>query len=161
MAHKRKQITEAFIDIEDLNGTALDWAVAKSLGELERIVKVGTANANAVVYDPQSKMMFSMCGGLTYAPSIQWDRGGVLLERFNIEVTNVAVTRGAIAEESSASDDTWMASIVGADGLTSQQFGCSYLQAAMRCLVDSKLGYYVKVPNFISNSRYTCTPILN
>lgn len=102
----------------ELTGAALDWAVAKIEGrEFE---------------DPGSFLEFYDEGGMRY--SIEWAMGGPIIEREKISLTPFP--------------NCWEAQGAGVhyrdDAL---QTGDTPLIAAMRCLVASKLGDEIDVPD--------------
>ena len=109
----------------DLQGAALDWAVAKCEGREPSYYK-GRMRATAHPDFPDSPPMFGP--ELNY--SIDWAQGGPIIERERIEL------RGD-------GDGGWIAY----DNLNPEQKGTTPLIAAMRCYVASKLGDSVEVPD--------------
>lgn len=103
----------------ELQGAALDWAVAKCEGLDVRLLNGGT---EMVLRD-----------GDWWYPSESWAQGGPIIAREWISTTN--------------SDDEWLAEIATdcADGYLSAT-GPTPLIAAMRCYVASKLGDEVEIP---------------
>jgi hypothetical protein len=91
----------------ELIGTALDWAVAKAIGE----------------YKPTAVPSYST----------NWAQGGPIIEREGITVSYGSPVTGL----------EWMACDRGS---TNIQHGPTYLIAAMRCYVASKLGDDVDIP---------------
>jgi len=100
--------------VSELSGIALDWAVAKA---------GGTTNIDFVWELMKGK----------FNPSTDWARGGVIIEREWINLTN--------------QDDIWTAEIADdvPDGYITMQ-GTTPLIAAMRCYVTSRLGDEVQLP---------------
>ena len=112
----------------DLTGPALDWAVAKSEG----------LNPNS---DPKIRRQyvgysgFAEANGFGYAIkhySTDWSQGGPIIERKWIEL--------------GAYHDQWRAVFHGEEGSIHQD-GPTPLIAAMRCIVASRLGDGVEVPD--------------
>jgi hypothetical protein len=101
----------------ELEGAALDWAVAKAnYGD----------NMNAVMNHPA-------VANIPYTPSTDWVQGGPIIERENISTK--------------AQQPDWAAYIAICDGMTDRVLpGPTPLIAAMRCYVASKLGDTVEIP---------------
>lgn len=108
------------VETSELTGAALDWAVAKCEG-----VKV-------TKYLESPNLFFGV-GFDKYKPSTNWSQGGPIIEREKVGIGH-AWTEGE-----------WLAS---AHDMDSPQFtGPTPLIAAMRCLVASKLGDEVEIPD--------------
>ena len=111
------------IKTSELTGAALDWAVAKALGNTVRIeqfqgrVRVLLAGQRRSAYN----------GG--FQPSTDWAQGGPIIER---EYIWLEINEGQCYAHK--------------DGLRYQE-GETPLVAAMRCLVAAKLGDEVEVPD--------------
>jgi len=111
--------------VSDLQGAALDWAVAKCEGfPIER----------KQYSDPDDWVWYY--NGLSYYPSEDWSQGGPIIERECIQLTI---------------DRTWVATLTCED----KKFGgveCFELRgptpliAAMRCYVASRLGDEIEIP---------------
>jgi len=104
----------------ELTGAALDWAVAKCEG-----------------FDPETLntktgVVYSLRYGV-YTPSTNWSQGGPIIEREAITVSEGSPVIGL----------EWMACDRGS---THIQHGPTYLIAAMRCYVASKLGDDIDLP---------------
>ena len=110
------------IKTNELNGAALDWAVAEAEGDVR------------LQYDSREGLIINnVLGWFPYRPSAAWQQGGPIIEREGISVWLF-------------DDVTWKAEkpLLGVD--------CVYeaptpLIAAMRCYVASELGHEVEVPN--------------
>ncbi len=112
----------------ELIGPALDWAVAKCEGYNPFVV-----DKNAAYYSPDH-------GSLVYALfSTNWSQGGPIIERELIRV--ISPTAKGI---------NWVARIrcgmIGTVHEWLESYGPTPLIAAMRCLVASKLGDEVEIP---------------
>ena len=114
----------------ELQGAALDWAVAKAEG-----------NDQFAQYTPHLRVYYQRTDGLasytvTFCPSTDWTRGGPLIERECIDIM--------------FEGPEWYAYMryEAADGYnrTLQYDGPTPLIAAMRCYVASKLGDEVEIP---------------
>ena len=101
----------------DLEGAALDWAVAKCIYEPDDVV---ICDGRVFAYDDATK---------GFNPSTNWAQGGPIIERekMTLEWTG----------------EDWMAYIRHDE----EYFGPTPLIAAMRCYVVSQLGDEVEVPN--------------
>lgn len=103
------------MNVDELSGAALDWAVAECQGFTD--------------YDPTTNTMLPprkeygrvFLGGYSY--STDWEMGGPIIEREGIQLARLG--------------DVWEA-WVDADGVFCQ--GPTPLIAAMRCYVSSKQG---------------------
>ncbi len=125
------------IKVANATGPALDWLVAKALGELEAEVLVGKATTKAVIVDDGGGP-FSFRIGEYFRPSTDWSQAGPIIERERIEVREgnpLYFPQGN--EYGDHYESLW---------LSGKQHGRTPLIAAMRCLVASKLGDTVEVP---------------
>jgi hypothetical protein len=112
------------IKTSELIGPALDWAVAKCMGH-----RVAECHGTYIrIYLPDPKQAGYT---LAFCPSTDWSQGGPIIQRERIAV------------EWGKNSCQWLADIN--DGLFIQ-CGNTYLQAAMRCYVASKLGDEVEIP---------------
>lgn len=102
----------------DLTGDALDWAVAQCEGRTDKYW-----------------MNDSVWGN--YSPSTRWALGGEIIERENISINTRCNGEDRIASIYSAVTENWEGHV---DGET-------FLVAAMRCYVASKMGSEVIVPD--------------
>ncbi len=120
------------IKTSKLTGAALDWAVAKAEGILDRI-ELEQVNGVWSVAIPDL--------GCSFEPSTCWTQGGPIIEREKIDLFTEKGT-----------PESWVASVAryqnGAKlvGWRRHQYGPTPLIAAMRCYVASKLGDEVDVP---------------
>jgi hypothetical protein len=128
----------------ELTGAALDWAVAKCEGHLEPMRELRGKMIPRVVLDPEwygydnkPMLRFNPAPDVyyrpDYAPSTDWETGGPIIEREAITVSEGSFVRGL----------EWMACDRGSSCI---QHGPTYLIAAMRCYVASKLGDEVEIP---------------
>lgn len=106
--------------VNELQGAALDWAVAKCEGEEVRLVK------------GQLETLWTENG---WKPSSDWAQGGPIIEREKIEVryrvgVNMTATIDGQFEQTAAYSER----------------PNPMLTAAMRCLVASKLGAEIELP---------------
>ncbi len=109
------------IKTSELTGAALDWAVAKAEGILDRI-ELEQINGVWSVTIPDL--------GCIFEPSICWTQGGSIIEREGIELSRYA--------------PQWAAYLGGL--IKTSGHGPTPLVAAMRCYVASKLGDEIDVP---------------
>ena len=129
----------------ELIGPALDWAVAKSMGFnmhtgalLGGFIREGTWLQGYYIHNENAWLPLRL-----YKPSSEWDKGGPIIERKKIKI-------------SPNLNDTWSAQIRHETshplvahkvlaGWTNSS-GPTILVAAMRCLVRSKLGDEIELP---------------
>ena len=130
--------------VADLEGAALDWAVAKcefpshvlrfqrgpvATGYIEEVQRFRWVKGR---YTPcalsEAEHLYEPETGSYYCPSTSWGIGGPIIERDDIQLTGCGAFRHAAHHNNSAS------------------FGPTPLIAAMRCYVASKLGIAVEVP---------------
>lgn len=104
----------------ELNGPALDWAVAKCEGVDVEYITDGITKC--LLCNPSGR----------YAPSTDWSQGGPIIEREWVDLHCV-------------NDSLWEAECPAVGGLAMQN-GPTPLVAAMRCYVASKLGDTVNLP---------------
>ncbi len=112
----------------ELEGAALDWAVAKCEGGGAAYVKTHSRGEVLMLSDdihPWSR-------GDTWGPSYNWSQGGPIIEREQIDIQCYPRRNGGHIWRTCYSD------------------GPTPLVAAMRCYVASKLGETVEVPEDIA-----------
>jgi hypothetical protein len=106
----------------ELQGPALDWAVAKCEG-------IDLFETEGWLYDHDTGTR------KPYGPSTNWSQGGPIIER-----ERIALCPGYLWEASKDFD------AVGGDTDTAVEHGPTPLVAAMRCFVTSTLGEEVEIP---------------
>ena len=110
------------IKVSELQGAALDWAVAKcEVGE-----PVGSFLDGVVVHPDYNK----------FYPSTNWAQGGPIIEREGINVERV---------NNHGKWEAWTPAPERRSGEAVEQ-GTTPLIAAMRCYVASKLGDEIEIP---------------
>ena len=117
------------VKTSELQGAALDWAVAKCEGVW--VEYVDDEITQCLLQKPSGR----------YAPSTDWAQGGPIIEREGIAIDCIRCNGnidGWQAANMVADDENWDANV---------QYGPTPLVAAMRCYVSSKLGDEVEVPN--------------
>ena len=118
----------------ELQGAALDWAVANCEGELSQ--------HGGQVHLVESKVRFyEDTLDIQYTPSTNWAQGGPIIERETIALGTW--------------DDEWLATSFD-DPVVSEGFGPTPLIAAMRCYVASQLGGEVELPEELIEVK-TCS----
>lgn len=118
------------VEVSNLTGAALDWAVAKCEG----------LHAAETTNNP---FYFKWHCGNIPAYSTDWAQGGPIIEREGIRIT----PNGPVP-------DRWWAECVlpaDKDWDTAEYCGPTPLIAAMRCYVASKLGDEIKIPKELLN----------
>jgi hypothetical protein len=101
----------------DLTGAALDWAVAKCEGMAE-------------YYMPDEQCAFDD-EGVAFEPSCNWAQGGPIIEREEIAIWP---------------DENGGYFASANEGASKDYHAETYLIAAMRCYVASKLGDEIELP---------------
>ena len=119
------------IKTSELQGTALDWAVAKCDGRtIQRDpMEFGITTSEGGYWVWETQPFYYAKIGRSYTPSTDWAQGGPIIEREGVQLARVG--------------DVWEA-WVDADGVFCQ--GPTPLTAAMRCFVSSRLGDEVEIP---------------
>lgn len=108
----------------ELNGPALDWAVAKCEGAGSAFVQTHSRGEVLLLSDHT----MDCDAGDHFKPSTDWMQGGPIIEREGIAIYLYG-------------DSQWNAHIGG-----KEMVGTTPLIAAMRCYVASKLGDNIEVP---------------
>ena len=132
------------IKTSELTGAALDWAVAKCEGEEFEIkdgaLVIGTRYESNSVDDD-----YGCEFDIEYRPSQDWAQGGPIIEREGIDLYCNVPTNTAHADP--AWRGSWRAKYHRCGFGTEMSYGPTPLIAACRCLVASKLGDEVEVPD--------------
>jgi hypothetical protein len=127
------------VKTSDLQGAALDWAVAKGEG-----MHVVMARGGWFVFDSDAYSEFRNDYNDSklqmFCPSTNWAQGGPILEREKIELTYYIGT------------DEWLATRIGGPAV-SEEWGPTPLVAAMRCYVASTLGDTLELPKELQNQK--------
>lgn len=126
MTIKPTHTTGIEMKTSELKGPALDWAVAKADGREPIVTPFKNSRGNALY-----RSEWEQCEGIRWQPSTDWSQGGPLIERERIDVFSVRNGNGWCAQS---------------DVRVYNGYGPTPLIAAMRCLVASKLGDTVQVP---------------
>jgi hypothetical protein len=120
------------IKTSELIGAALDWAVAKCEGLLER----GSAPLGAAVCKISGdRVILTFCArdDNEYEPSTYWSQGGPIVEREGINLLKVGIKN-------------WRATMDYGSNGSPVFHDVNPLIVAMRCYVASKLGDEVEIP---------------
>lgn len=129
----------------ELEGNALDWAVATIDGRTIRRDPMGFGNKSEGGYwiweevpgGNINKAVYQKIGR-NYSPSTKWEQGGPLIDK----IEGLEVRRWM----ESAPESKYQAEIHSREG-DWVAFGPTILIAAMRCMVASKLGDEVNLPS--------------
>ena len=119
----------AKVKTNELIGPALDWLVAKCQGYVEQGVYGTPEFRDSEVYLRYCDAVLNSC----YSPTTDWAQGGPILDRERITIrqwTNMPSIHAYMPHDGAP----WGA-------------GPTPLIAAMRCLITSKLGREVEVPD--------------
>jgi len=114
------------IKVSEATNLQINWLVAKCKG-----IKLTNGFYNRLLVD--GRMSMGQSSLAAYNPTTDWAQGGPILEREGITLSD-------------ASDTMWSAGYKG----TLNHFGPTPLIAAMRCMVSSKLGKEVEVPDVLA-----------
>jgi Protein of unknown function (DUF2591) len=118
---------------ENLQGAALDWAVAKCEG-----MHVAMSRGGWFVFDSDAYSEFRNDYNDSklqmFRPSTNWAQGGPIIERERITLDGTAIL------------NQWMAVFYVPDEEPWEMRGPTPLIAAMRCYVASKLGDTIDLP---------------
>lgn len=125
------------VKVKNLIGAALDWAVAKAEGLPVMLDPMGFKTGSESGYwvwsnEPgglQTKI------GRGYSPSTVWAQGGLIVDR----------ERPHMAPVTYNGEPSWQSWVCGQSS-ASGSFGSTFLIAAMRCHVTSRLGDEIEVP---------------
>ena len=118
------------VKTSELQGAALDWAVANCEGELSQ--------HGGQVHLVESKVRFyEDTLDIQYTPSTDWSQGGPIIERKEIALEPMTHDKFG---------DGWLATRVEGPAVC-MEFGPTILIAAMRCYVVGILGDEVEVPD--------------
>jgi hypothetical protein len=129
----------------ELIGPALDWAVAKCEGLLER----GSAPLGAAVCKISGGrviLTFYAHDDNEYEPSTYWSQGGPIIERENISVNRMFCDGKPYCWAANTHDLEYDEIGEFIEGSDHAMDGPTPLVAAMRCYVASKLGGEVEIP---------------
>ena len=119
------------IKTSELTGAALDWAVAKCEGVTEHSMghwKISILEA---------------CTAFQYSPSTDWAQGGPIIEREKIDILWQSESQCFVGSMARSNKVGWR----------HLQYGPTPLIAAMRCLVASKLGDEVEIPDVLTGDN--------
>ena len=130
------------IKTSELTGPALDWAVAKcvGLGKLHYTDVVGRISTLKTAVMVWSMELPGDGHGDKFSPSTDWSQGGPLIER-----EELGLKRNAPCSQGREWEASPSITAKGAGGKWG--YGPTPLIAAMRCLVASRLGDKVDVPD--------------
>ena len=125
------------VKTSELSNRALDWGVAVAEG------KYGYCEVHAgnVLYGSVTS------GFVQYRPSESWGQGGPLIEREALTIDPIFCDGRLDGWVSNGHDLEYDSNGEYIEGSDNRQSGPTPLIAAMRCLVQSKLGDEVDVPD--------------
>jgi len=120
----------------ELQGAALDWAVAKAEGKKPSIER-------NLIWTRGKNTPYAL-----FQPSIDWAQGGPIIEREGIAIDCLRLA-GII--------DGWVAALPSPTTWEDEEFveeycGPTPLIAAMRCYVASKMGEEINIPERVSST---------
>lgn len=137
-----------FVSVSDLQGAALDWAVAKAEGLPVRRDPMGFRSGSESGYwlweEIGHKLNRYGLIGREYSPSAKWEQGGPIVDELRER------SRYQFLVESDGENTrvlSWPREDVFSSG-----YGASMLVAIMRCFVASVMGDVIDVPASLSDS---------
>lgn len=116
------------VEVQELSGPALDWAVAKCEGYIEDYC--------SWLHEATVKDIADSDG---YHPSVKWGQGGPIIER-----EEIALRRNAPCSKGREWEASPSILAKGAGGKFG--YGPTLLIAAMRCYLASKVGTHIELP---------------
>jgi hypothetical protein len=124
------------MNVSELEGVALDWAVAKCEPDSTLEIYFDNETGEPLCHDDWSDNQ-------EFRPSTNWAQGGPIIEREGINLDNYA------------KNPKWSAWTPAPDRESgeAQAYGPTPLIAAMRCYVASKLGEEIDVPEALLNQK--------
>ena len=128
------------IKVSEATNLQINWLVAKcedALHPLGNVVIEGKSLWLSIDGEAHTYMQEDV----EYTPSTDWAQGGPIIEREKISVIHMEGTQHWVARKFQPACDT-----------TPKSEGPTSLIAAMRCLVASKLGDEVDVPDELINN---------
>jgi hypothetical protein len=128
----------------ELNGTALDWAVAKCEGAVTELVFDGITHGFRL--DGTLKVLAKGWTKLSWHPSTDWSQGGPIIERENLSISYWG-NKSRFGQHSKP--EQWWEARHPTHRTHSRRtvgYGPTPLIAAMRCLIASKLGDKIEIP---------------
>lgn len=134
--------------VNELQGAALDWAVAMcenfDFDIAHSMILLASKNAWG-----ERRVLHPCDGGTEYRPSVRWNQGGPIIERERISVEVLKEGDGWCATFGCTPHDflMWDQPPYSADASYGE--GATALEAAMRCYVASKLDDEIEVPDVL------------
>ena len=125
------------VNVSELSGKALDWAVAKA----ENFSYGDAGHGQIYIYKEGIPLM----NAKAWTPSTDWAQGGPIIEREGIDLYCNLVGQPDHKDPSWQKSD-WRARYLRMGYGTDHSYGSTPLIAAMRCYVASKLGDEIEVP---------------
>ena len=125
------------IKTNEIEGAALDWAVARCEGAGAALVKTHSRGEVLLLSDHTT----NCDAGDHFKPSTDWAQGGPIIEREEIDLY--------CHESPKTGCGWWVAEITG---IKARAKGITPLIAAMRCYVASKLGDEVDIPEELNDN---------
>lgn len=148
MAGVAKGFVMCSVKVSDLQGVALDWAVAKAEGLPVRRDPMGFGSGSESGF-----WLWEATGhklgrygliGREYSPSTKWEQGGPIVD----ELRDLSQYQFLIEGDGESTHVlSWPKEHVFYSGR-----GATTLIAIMRCFVASKMGDFIEVPASLSNS---------
>jgi hypothetical protein len=126
------------IKVSELSGPRLDWAVAMALGIEVRIDNV----LKCIALKCTAGEMLDLGGTWLWSPTTSQTQAGKIIDREKIESLYFGAEGRPHPWESQIGEDTHYIDQHPGDAMG----GATRLEAAMRCFVESKLGYEVDIP---------------
>lgn len=120
------------VQVSELSGAALDWAVAKCVGLPIQKNRLGSFSFDAGLFPTFSDLEKGRWQ--IYRPSVNWMQAGPIIEREQIGLS-------FYEDGGHPGGGAWLAT-----AYLSEELGPTPLVAAMRCYVAMKLGDEIEIP---------------
>jgi len=131
------------LEVAELTGAALEWAVAGCIPDGTRVIYFDEDTGEPLYYD-------DCAGNQQFSPTTDWGQAGPLLVQHEIGVQPVyqdGVFHCWNARVRSLEYDECGEAVEGSDA---DSYGPTYLVAAMRCLVRLKMGPALDIPGALA-----------
>ena len=123
------------VKTSELEGAALDWAVANAIGRKVEMTQAFSTLSHG--HEWSGWLLWCMETNRPWRPRTAWAQGGPLIEKYHVQIESNLVDEWAalVAIETPAEEPGWIS-----------KSGPTPLIAAYRVIVTAKLGDVVDVP---------------
>lgn len=140
------------VKVSELQGAALDWAVAACLNAQfseARVIKVCRRETTTPAWIERENGVGTAPSYHRFPPSTDWDQGGPIIER-----EAICIVQGFYRQKQNDDARAYVCRVdshtpTGASTIEAR--GSTPLVAAMRCYVASKMGDEIEIPDELTN----------